>query len=140
MNIAKAPLFSCSKILRFPKIPRKAPVMASCCQIFCSRIYSEFTFKIYYLAAHLFGFLFLLFQNDANVNVINGMGDTPLHRAAFTGRTVSNVLRSTLQIITNTLLYWLCSKHVLTIPERHQFKLFLMFLWPTLSIFIILTL
>jgi len=29
------------------------------------------------------------FQNGADVNARNGMGDTSLHRAAFTGRAVS---------------------------------------------------
>ena len=32
------------------------------------------------------------FQNGADVNARNGMGDTSLHRAAFTGRAVSYAL------------------------------------------------
>ena len=33
----------------------------------------------------------LVCQNGADVNIMNGMGDTPLHRAAFTARTVSQL-------------------------------------------------
>ena len=33
----------------------------------------------------------LLFQAGADVNVLNDVGDTPLHRAAYTGRLVSNI-------------------------------------------------
>ena len=31
----------------------------------------------------------VLFQNGALVDVLNNTGDTPLHRAAYTGRVVS---------------------------------------------------
>ena len=34
-------------------------------------------------------YVFIIFQNEATVDVLNNTGDTPLHRAAYTGRVVS---------------------------------------------------
>ena len=36
-----------------------------------------------------FMFVCVYLQHGGDVNARNGMGDTPLHRAAFTGRAVS---------------------------------------------------
>lgn len=33
-----------------------------------------------------------MFQAGADVNIVNNVGDTPLHQAAFTGRKVSQVI------------------------------------------------
>ncbi len=33
-----------------------------------------------------------VFQNGADVNIVNDVGDSALHRAAYTGRVVSNVM------------------------------------------------
>lgn len=40
------------------------------------------------MVEELFYFPFFFFQHAADVNVVNDTGDTPLHKAAYTGREV----------------------------------------------------